>query len=125
MDLAFLYSVYWNLFNVSMVQTDSHVPPGVGTGDTVQQQAIGRLGTRHCVVNMPMSRRRGVEAKQDLDHNPLPSSHPPTFLVLSLFLPPPLFLFSSPFSSYLPLSHQLPPSFSLVFVLNTLYVLSI
>lgn len=27
MGLAFLYSVYWNLFNVSVDWTNSHVPP--------------------------------------------------------------------------------------------------
>lgn len=64
-----------------------------------------------------------MEAKRDLDHNPLSSSHPlfsffPYFA--SSFLLP---LFS--FLPFSPLPHRLPPSSSLVFVQNTLYILSI
>lgn len=123
MDLAFLYSVYWNLFNVSLVWTDSHAPLEGGPGTQSSNKLVGGWAQDAVWPTRQVSRRRGVEAKQDLDHNPLSSSRPlfsffPNF-ASSSFLP--LFLFFPLF----PLPHQLPPSSSLVFVQNTLYVLSI
>lgn len=119
MDPAFLYSVYWNLFNVSLVWTDSHVTPGGGTWDTVQQQAIGRLDTGCCVVNTPSVKEKGSRGQTGLGPQPA-FLLTPAFLSLSIFCP----LLSSSFP--VPLSHGLPPpSFSLVFVQNNLSVLSI
>lgn len=93
MDLAFLYSVYWNLFNESLVWTGSHAPLERGPGTQSSNKLVGGWAQDAVWSTRQVSRRRRVEAKQDLDHNPLSSSRPlfSSFLILP---PPSSFLFS-------------------------------
>lgn len=101
MDLAFLYSVYWNLFNVSLVWTDSRVPTK-GDLEQSRNKPLG-AGAQEAMVPTAGPEKGRDEAQRGLGWGPCPSSFP-----LCPFL---LFSYSS-FS--LPRSHPLPPSLSCV-----------
>lgn len=123
MDLAFLYSVYWNLFNLSLVWTDSRVPP---RGDLGHSPATSYPESGHRTLYCQHARCRGEgETRPNRTWTTIRLFLMPAFLSFSLLCPLLLFssfllllLFSPPFSSA-------PSLFSLVFLQNTLYILSI
>lgn len=119
LDLAFLYSVQWNLFNVSLVWADSHVPPRWGTWDTVQQQVTRSLGTGRCAVDTAQCRGEG-ETRPNRTWTPI-RSLPGALFFLPLFCP--LLLPLSPSSLSLPSLSSSPPP--LPCLCRALYVLSI
>lgn len=90
MDLAYLYSVYWNLFNVSLVWTDSHAPPERGPG---AQSSMWEAGHR-----MPCGQRakcREGEWRRNRTWTIIHFLSHAHFSLSFLILPPPSsFLFS-------------------------------